>query len=121
LFLTALGALRSKVWRAFRFRHSGLTSVLSALVLRPFQIIFPWHGYVSLSCIPSGLASFLLCDAGTPLAKADASGEFSLLECSNRKIVRHARRHIALLCVFLQYFFLRLIPKAIRVAIWLPG
>jgi hypothetical protein len=55
LFLTALAALRSKVWRRFRFRHSGLTSVFSALVLRPFQIIFPWHGYVSLSCIPSGV------------------------------------------------------------------
>jgi hypothetical protein len=33
LFLTARPALRAKVWRAFRFRHSGLTSVLSTLVL----------------------------------------------------------------------------------------
>jgi hypothetical protein len=59
-FLTALVALRFKVWRAFRFRHSGLTSVFSTLVLRPFQVIFLRHGYVSLSCIPSGLLLFAL-------------------------------------------------------------
>ena len=47
LFLTARPALRAKVWRAFRFRHSGLTSVLSTLVLRPFQIVFLRHSYVS--------------------------------------------------------------------------
>jgi len=48
LFLMARAALRAKVWRAFRFRHSGLTSVLSTLVLRPFQIVFLRHSYVSL-------------------------------------------------------------------------
>jgi hypothetical protein len=58
LFLTARATLRAKVWRAFRFRHPGLTSVLTTLVLRPFQIVFLRHSYVSLSCIPSGL---LLC------------------------------------------------------------
>jgi hypothetical protein len=65
LFLTARAALRAKVWRVFRFRHSGLTSVLSTPGLAALPDRFPsaqlrllvmhsfWLAFFALGSLPA--------------------------------------------------------------------